>query len=220
MAKFEVTVQRTSSWAALGAMGVIAVAVVTVSGSAESPPNHGSTVATLKVVRTMRSVTVSPTKTMFSHCSGGHAPFRSTPKAMGYPNGRCVVGKPGAKWPITIRNGVRAAIFVQSSNAEPSDGGIAWRPCNLGPHPALRCNGPDELPGPNQFVVENFSNDGQNSTGLGGRRHCDAEFSQLGGCLALSGQLQREGINLIGPSTPIDTSRTWTITITWTAAPP
>ncbi len=111
-------------------------------------------------------------------------------------------------------------MLVQSSSAIPSDGGIGWQLCNLGSHPTVRCDGPDGLPGSNQFVVENFSNAGQNNTGLTFNRHCDAEFSPAGGCLALSGQLQREGIELIGPSTPNDTSQTWSVTITWTAVPP
>jgi hypothetical protein len=214
-----ITVRRPTSWAALAAMGVVGVGAVALTGRASNSPSGASTVATLKVVTTLRSVTVSPAKTTFAHCTGGHDPFHSTPRAMGYPNGRCSVGKAGTIWPITIRNGVRADMFVQSSSAIPSDGLSSWQLCNLGSHPAVRCTGPDGLPGPDQFVVENFSSAGQSTTGLTLRGHCDAQFSPAGGCLALSGQLQREGIELIGPSIPDDTSRTWTVTITWTAMP-
>jgi hypothetical protein len=165
-------------------------------------------------------VTVSPAKTTFSDCSGGHYPFASTPSAMGYPHASCLVGRPGTTWPITIKNGVRAKILVRSSSAIPANGGTPWQLCNLGPHPVVPCKGRAGLPGRDQFVVENFSNDGQNNSGLTSTRHCDTEFGPAGACLAQSGQSQHEGVELVGPSTPDDTSRTWTVIITWTAVPP
>ena len=220
MAKVEVTVRRPTSLAAFAGMGVIAILAVAATNSARSSPGRGSTVATLKVVTTLRSVTVSPAKTTFTDCSGGHYPFASTSKAMGYPHASCSIGKPGKTWPITITNGVRARILVRSSSAIPADGGTPWQLCNLGPHPVVPCEGRAGLPGLDQFVVENFSNHGKNTAGLTSRRHCDTEFDPVGACLALSGQSQREGVELIGPSTPDDTSLTWTVTITWTAVPP
>jgi hypothetical protein len=109
---------------------------------------------------------------------------------------------------------------VQSSRAIPADGGTAWQLCNLGAHPAVPCKGRRRLPGRDQFVVENFSDQGKNTAGLTNSRLCDTQFNGVGGCLAQSGQSQQEGLVLIGPSTPDDTSRTWTVTITWTAVPP
>ncbi len=67
--------------------------------------------------------------------------------------------------------------------------------------------------------MKNFSRFGQNSTGLTDAKACDAEFSSAGSCLALTGQSQHEGIALIGPSTPDDSSTLWTITIIWIAVP-
>jgi len=68
--------------------------------------------------------------------------------------------------------------------------------------------------------LANFSRVGQKNTGLTSINACDAEFNQTGGCPALTGQSQREGIELIGPAKPDDTSTLWKIQITWIAVPP
>jgi hypothetical protein len=68
--------------------------------------------------------------------------------------------------------------------------------------------------------LQNFSPSGLNAQGVTANGGCDVEFTSFGSCLALSGQIQREGIRLIGPSRPDDHARTWHVTITWVPAPP
>jgi hypothetical protein len=226
---YTVRVRPNSGWAIL--TGMIAVGVVAIVGFRsvpQSPANSGSTTATLQVVPTMRSVTVSPVATKFARCSGGKRPSRSTRTALGFPNGRCSVGVLKKLFPIKITNGRRAKIFVKTSFAMPADGQTEWRPCNLGPHPVFACKGPPGQPGRNQFVVENFSLWARNATGLTAQSlkkltssasGCDAEFGPSGDCMASTGQSEREGILLIGPSASRDSSTTWTVTITWMATP-
>jgi hypothetical protein len=218
---YRVSVRRyTAGWAILAAIIVIGVVGAGFGASTEAPPGSGSTTATLKVVATMRYVTVSPAKTAFADCKfGGHV-FPSTHAALGYPHGRCWVGTPGAKWPITIKNGPQANILVQGSNAVPSDGGTEWLLCNRGANPAVACTGPGGLPGEDQFILENFSQAGQKHSGLTNTSTCDAAFNPAGGCPASTGDSQREGLELIGPSQPDDTSTLWKIQITWIAVPP
>ncbi|HEX5189726.1 MAG TPA: hypothetical protein VFW16_09305 [Streptosporangiaceae bacterium] len=219
-----------SGWTIL--VGLVAVAVVAVVGFRsvpQGPAGSSSTIATLRVVPTLRTVTVSPGTTTFARCHGGKRPLRSTRTALGYPNGRCSIGSRKQKvFPIKITNGKQAKILVRTSFAVPSDGGTEWRPCNLGPHPVFACRGSSGLPGRDQFVMENFSLSAQNPVGLTAQSFrklstltsgCDAEFGPSGDCLASTGQSEREGILLIGPSSSRDNSTTWTVTITWIAMP-
>jgi len=221
MADLNVTIRRYTNSTFLGLLAIAGVAVIIVTNHpAKSAEGSGSTTAKLNVVVTMRSVTVSPSKTVFTSCHGGAAPFRSTRKALGYPNGICLIGNPGSRWPIVITNGVRADVDVQSTVAMPKDGGTPWQLCNPVVRPAVACHGNGAAPGFNQFAVQNFSSSGLNLRGLTVKQSCDVEFNSFGSCLALSGERQREGIRLIGPSRPGDNSRTWHVTITWTAVPP
>ena len=211
---------RRSHWLLLA---VLVVLVVLALGALRRPSSvaGNSTTASLSVVPTTLSVTVSPGTTKFGNCSGGGAPA-STPTALGYPNGRCSVGMPGAagSFPITISNKGKAAdIYVNGSNAVPSDNGTHWRLCNQGAHPAVACTGPAGLPGADQYVAENFASGGQNPNGLTDAPACDDEFVSPG-CSATTGQSQSEGIELIGPTQSADTSTSWTVTITWTAVAP
>jgi hypothetical protein len=220
---YRITVRRDTAagWTILALMIIIGVVGAGFGASAQPPPGSGSTTATLKVVPTMRYVTVSPAKTTFADCTGGTAPFPSTHAALGYPNGSCSVGKPRATWPITIKNGPQANIYVQSSNAVPSDGGTQWVLCNVGGRSTVACNGRGGRPGKDQFVVENFSQVRQKLSELTNANNvCDTEFNSSRGCPALTGQSQREGIVLIGPSKSDDTSTFWKIKITWIAVPP
>jgi hypothetical protein len=220
---YRITVRRDTAagWTILALIIIVGVVGAGFGASAQAPPGSGSTTATLKVVPTMRYVNVSPAKTTFADCMGGTAPFPSTHTALGYPNGSCSVGKPGAIWPVTIKNGPQADIYVQSSNAVPADGGTQWLLCNRREHPADACTGRRGRPGIDQFVVENFSQGRKKLTQLTNASNvCDARFNSSGGCPALTGQSQREGIVLIGPSKPDDTSTLWKIKITWIAVPP
>lgn len=221
MPDYKVTVRRsTAGWTIVVLMIIIGVVAAGFGTPAQAPPGSAGTTATLKVVPTMRYVTVSPAKTTFDRCRYGQAPFHSKPTALGYPHSHCWVGEPNAKWPITIKNGPRADILVQASNAVPSDGGNQWRLCKIGGDSAVACDGHHGLPGKDQFVVTDFSSTGRHRTELTGTYVCDTEFNSSGGCLALTGQSQREGLELIGPSTPDDNSTSWKVTITWIAVAP
>jgi hypothetical protein len=68
-------------------------------------------------------------------------------------------------------------------------------------------------------MVKNFGSDTNSSTGLTGTLICDQEFSS-GGCSATQGQSEKEGIELIGPESSGSTATSWTVTVTWAAAPP
>jgi len=45
---------------------------------------------------------------------------------------------------------------------------------------------------------------------------CDIEFA-AGGCGAVTGDAQQEGIEITGPELSSDTSTSWTVAIRWTA---
>lgn len=221
MPSLNVTVRRYTNSTFLGLLAIAAVGVIIATNHPAKPSEQsGSTTATLKVVATMRSVTVSPSKTIFARCYGGHAPFKSTRTALGYPNGVCQIGSQGSRWPIVITNGIRAAVHIESTVATPADGGTPWQLCNPGMHAGVKCRGPGGKPGFDQFVLQNFSSSGLNAQGVTASGRCDIAFNSAGSCLALSGQIQHEGIRLIGPSTPGDNATTWHITITWVPAPP
>ena len=211
--------------------GVLALAaLIGLAGcgtAAASPPSNGraaSIAVSLKVVPTIRSVTVSPAKASFADCRGGLASLNtaSTPGALGYPNGQCWLGKPGTTFPITITNsGIASYIYVNGSNAVPSDGGNQWGLCNPGDHATVACSsGKGNLPGQNQYVVANFSpNRGLVSAGLTNTPTCDTGFGLGNSCWTTYGQSQREGLDLTGPSIMDDSSTSWTVTITWTPVP-
>lgn len=178
---------------------------------------------------TVRSVSVSPSKASFGNCSGGNPnnDTASTADALGYPNGRCWVGQPAegqnaGSFPITITNtGIASYIDVNGANAVPSDAGTEWGLCNLGPKAAIGCKGRKGRPAMDQYVLVNFAPGGKsNSSGLTGSLTCDDDFGTAGGCRTEQGDAQQEGVKLVGPGRPDDTSTSWTVTITWTAVPP
>lgn len=198
---------------------VIVVVVAQIQSKAQTPTGGASTTTNLMIVPTMRSMTVSTDASDFTNCKHGVVPRQSTNAALGFPYGHCYVGKQGKTYPITIKNGLPARILVGSSNAVPSDGGTQWIPCLRGAHHVFACAGPDQQPGRHQFVVQNFSSYAQNNEGLSRLMLCDGEFGPSGDCIATTGQVQKEGVVLIGPSKPDNNSTTWTVTITWMAAP-
>jgi hypothetical protein len=196
-----------------------------------SPPagaGHAASVnLSLTTVPTIRSVTVSPTKAGFGACSGGKAlaNTQSTSTRLGFPNGRCWVGSPGVTFPITITNtGIASQVDVNGASAVPSDeatdDGIEWSLCNVGGNPFVACSGRNNnLPGRDQYLVENFGPDGENHSGITDNPRCDHEFDPHGRCWAMQGSSQTEGIELTGPYQSTDNSTRWTITITWTPVP-
>lgn len=194
----------------------------------QDPPafgGSGSINAHLKVVPTIRSVTVSPGSVTFGHCTGGTGNTSSTNTQMGYPNGICSVGTSGANasFPITITyTGLPGQVFVNGSSAVPADNGTNWSLCNPGGQPA--CGGGQGEPGQDQYTVRTFAEQVANTAVLTGSLACDSEFDPGGGCTAtpavFKNQSQSEGIQLTGPKTWDDHSTSWSVTIIWTAASP
>jgi hypothetical protein len=209
--------------AILAAAGLAAACSTTPTSSAPGTPGGSSSISiSLKTVPTLVSVTVSPSTARFGGCSGGNRSVNtaSTSGALGFPNGQCWLGKAGSggSYPITITNtGVAAKIFVNGGNAVPSDGGTQWGLCNLGSNPAVACaNGSGKMPGNNQYLLQNFAAGGENTAGLTNNSVCDPEFA-AGGCAAVTGDAQQEGIKITGPELSSDTATSWTVTIKWTA---
>jgi len=206
---------------------ILAGSVVAGCGLTGAPPNAGQSASvnlSLTTVPTVRSVTVSPASVTFGNCTGGLASqnTHSTAGKLGFPNGHCLVGlvNPGF-YPITVTNtGIASAIYVNGSSANPFDDGNQWSLCNQDGDGAEKCKRDDgRLPGPDQYMVENFSAVGEQKAGIRGTPSCDLEFGASGNCLAVQGASQGEGIELIGPFFSTDTSTKWTMTITWTPVP-
>jgi len=220
---YRITVrQDTAGWTIVALMLIIGVvAYVALRGSAQASAGGASRTANLKVVPTMRYVTVSPAETKFTRCKFGppRSPFRSTSTALGYPNGRCWIGKLGSAWPVKIKRDPQSEVLVWGYDAVPADGGTQWRLCNRGADPAVTCKRANNLPGRDQFFVENFWAGGQHPTGLTDAQLCAATLTSSGGCVLTMGQSQSEGIKVIGPSGPDDNSTLWRIKIAWIAVP-
>ena len=183
----------------------------------------GSLSVSLTTVPTIRSVTISPGRASFAHCTGGDggANTRSTSGRLGFPNGRCWVGSNvSGSYPITVENtGIGSNIDVSGSSADPLDGGDSWILCSTGGHGAVSCTGDANKPGPDQYQVLNFSTWGSRNGGISGIPRCDRVFGPGGSCWAVQGRVVTEGLELIGPQWSSDTSTKWTVTITWTPVP-
>jgi len=198
-------------------LGLILVFLLFTNRPAPAASNGASIAISLKTVPTIRSITVSPSTTSFSNCTGGDSSLdtASTSTELGYPNGHCWDGNPGGSFPIKIKySGPPGKVYVSGSNAVPATGSPQWSLCN----PAAACTGPEGQPGANQYMVKNFGTGRNISTGLTGTLACDEEFGAQG-CSATPGQSQTEGVELIGPESSGNTSPSWTITITWAAGP-
>lgn len=204
----------------------------TPNGDGQAAPvagGSGSTTAHLKVVPTIRSVTVSPGSVTFGDCSGGSGFTNSTQNALGYPNGSCTVGAIGVNetFPITVTyNGIPGSVYVNSSAAIPADNGSGWTLCTPPGSPANQtsCTGTQGLPGDDQYMVMNFAQAVENAGVLTTAPACDKEFNSHGGCAAtpeeFQSQAQHEGLLLTGPTSWDDHSTSWTVTVTWTAVGP
>lgn len=189
----------------------------------------GTTTAHLKVVPTIRSVTVSPGTVTFGNCTGGSGYTNSTSNTLGYPNGSCTVGAIGVneQFPITVTyTGIPGSVDVSGSDAVPADSGTEWTLCSPpgSPHGQNACAGAQGLPGDDQYMVMNFAEAVQNAEVLTVTPACDQEFDSHGGCAAtpqeFQHQVQHEGLLLTGPRAWDDHSTSWTMTVTWTAVGP
>jgi hypothetical protein len=215
-----VRVRRTTAgWVVFVIILLIFVLFVTV-GKSPAAAGHGASINfSLKVVPTLRSVTVSTSTATFGNCTGGsaNADTLSTSTALGYPNGQCMVGTPAVSFPITITyTGPPGSVFVSGSNAFPSDGGTGWSLC---------CTGPGGgLPGADQYLLKNFGQYLNSPTALTGGLVCDQQWGPAG-CSAVPSEpslteSHSEGIELTGPESSADTSTLWTVPVTWMAMLP
>jgi hypothetical protein len=212
--------RRTAGWLVFVIILLIFVLFVTV-GKSPAAAGHGASINfSLKVVPTLRSVTVSTSTATFGNCTGGsaNADTLSTSTALGYPNGQCWVGTPAVSFPITITyTGPPGSVFVAGSNAVPSDGGTGWSLCNT----TATCTGSGGgMPGADQYMLENFGQYTNNKlTALTGGLACDQQWGP-GGCSAAPSESHSEGIKLTGPESSDDTSTLWTVPVTWMAILP
>jgi hypothetical protein len=200
------------------------LAGVTGCGTVAAPLATGQAASinlSLTTVPTIRSVTISPGRASFTDCGYGDPALntKSTASKLGFPNGVCWIGSINkGEFPITITNtGIASYIYVSGSSANPADLGTGWNLCTR--RGFARCNGARRRPGTDQYQVDNFSTFGTLTTGLTGEPRCDQRFGPEGSCWAVEGMWQKEGIELIGPTTSSDTSTKWTMTITWTPVP-
>ena len=200
-------------------VGLLAIVLIAAVSNVKPNPNpSASTNATVNVIASTRSITVSPGEVTFKHCAGGTNDNLSTSTRLGWPHGTCSVGRVQHKGnlPITIKNtGIDAQIQVSASDASPSGSGPKWQLCGGQGDPACTS---DSQPGANQFEAWTTAK-GLNRINLTSQALCDRDFSS-DGCSALRGQSAKEGLDLLGPLIFNSTSTSYTITVTWYAAPP
>jgi hypothetical protein len=190
-------------------------------GSAAAVPQGASGGAsitlTLHTLSDLRETYVSPSAGTFTDCQGGSSVDNTHSKGeyLGYPNGSC-----SFSW-ITIRNaGLPANIDILGSGATPSADVAHWSLCSTGRHATVKCTGPHYRPGIDQYLLQNYNAYlNRNRTGITDNLACDHEFSSSGTCSAPAGAKQREGVDLVGPTSSNDPPLIWTVVITWYAVP-
>jgi hypothetical protein len=211
----------------LGALAASVMALVGVTAAPALAQGSGSGTATINVVPSVLSVTISPTTFTYANCAGGS----STASTLGFPGASCYVGgnpttAAGAAGDVTITNtGAPSQIDVNGANAVPSDSGTPWTLCN-GPGPV--CSQQVE-PGPNQFTENGNGWSGSGPNGISSNPYsntpqCDKAFDyavQGDTCSTPvpSGASTGEQLEILGPESSTDTSNSFTTTITWTAVP-
>jgi hypothetical protein len=207
----------------VGGSGVAGCGII---GAVPKNAGHSESVnLSLTTVPVVRSVTVSvaPGSASFANCGGKTSrDTRSTFGKLGFPNGRCSVGLRNAGvYPITITNtGIASEIFVNGTSAIPTNGGDQWSICNTGGGGPSCTRGDGQLPGTDQYLIENFSPNGEQRAGISATPACDPEFDRFQRCWAGEGGHQSEGIDLIGPWSSTNMYATkWIITVTWTPVP-
>jgi hypothetical protein len=198
------------------------------STSGQDPPafgGSGSVTAHLKVVPTIRSVTVSPGSVDFRDCTDGTGDTASAGDQMGYPNGICWVGNTGSNghFPVTVTyTGLAGNVWVSASGAVSDGNGAGWSLCDPTGKPV--CTGDQNQPGDNQVTVMTFAQDVNSYHMLTSEAKCDTEFGAGGVCTAAPAEFQsltaHEGIRLIGPKASDNSSTSWSVSITWVAEYP
>jgi hypothetical protein len=181
--------------------------------------------AHLKVVPTIRSVTVSPGSVDFGNCTQGTGDTASAGDRLGFPNGICLVGSTGSNghFPVTVTyTGLVGNVWVSASGAAPGSGGGGWSLCVPAGRPA--CTGARNQPGSNQFTIMTFAQDVAYYQMLTGDAKCDTEFGASGVCAVAPAEFQsvtaHEGIRLIGPAASDNSATSWSVSITWVAEYP
>jgi hypothetical protein len=194
-----------SGWFRWRDLGVVSAGVTLLVVALAVPParaaDTGSNQSTVYVPpEPIRSVTVSPvTKTSFD-CLGTIVP-----------EGLCFIGSHTGgtiKGGITVTNGdATSTIEVNGQSAVPSvPAGTPWTLVDL------------SRTGPNEF--EEATQGIASTTRLSTVPRCDSAFGGGGrDCLATPKESQNEGLVIIGPTSSTN-SGIFTITTTWTAAPP
>lgn len=180
---------------------------------------------TFSVSTGIRSLTLSTANLGIDHCNLKDSPTR-TGTTLTLPNGTCITTT------YDITNGPAVShIFVSSGdNAMPTDGGKPWSFCTgnacTGPNSVAR-GGPD--PGADQWYAATTARSTYGAD-LGSTPKCDRAFNPTtpggggqpaGDCLANPGDLTAFPVQiyLMGPATSTDNSGTFTITVTYWAAP-
>ena len=141
--------------------------------------------AHLKVVPTIRSVTVSPGSVNFHNCTQGTGDTASAGDQMGTPTGSAWWATPAPTGSSPWRSPTPACagdVWVSASGAAPDNGGGGWSLCVPTGKPA--CTGASNQPGNNQFTIMTFAQDVAYYQMLTGDRKCDTEFSASGVCTA------------------------------------
>jgi hypothetical protein len=186
-------------------LGAVSVGVILLVMILAVPParaaDSGSNQSTVYVPpEPIRSVTVSPvTETSFD-CLGNIVP-----------EGLCFIGSHTGrtiKGGITVTNGdATSTIEVNGQSAVPSvSAGTPWTLVDL------------SRTGPNEF--EEATQGIASTTRLSTVPRCDSAFVDgARGCVATPKESQNEGLVIIGPTSSTN-SGIFTITTTWTAAPP
>jgi hypothetical protein len=207
---------RNALFSALAVVAAV-ILVAVVGGSQPGKTVHAK--ISIKVIQMFRSVTVSPTSVACGNYEGGNPNNLSTSAALGFPHAKCSVGTLHSKvLPLTVSyNGPLGQVQIESSDAVPDGGGTTWRLC--GPGTSTGCKGQDGRPGIDQFRLQNFAT-------VPGREYlssnfqCDTVFNPGGACTATRGMSQQEGFWFFGPKWTFNHATSYTVTITWLAAPP
>jgi hypothetical protein len=202
------------------AAGITAVVMAAVIGGSGQTGRTAQTKISIKIIQMYRSITVSPSTVTCGNYEGGNIPNPSTATALGFP-GRCSVGKltGTSSLPLTVTySGPPGMVQVKASNAVPDDGGPGWQLCGPG---TSACKGTNGHPGIDQFSLQTFSRESPSPfTDLTRQWKCDTQFNSAGACTATRGLSQHEGALITGPKWTYTHSTTYTVTVTWMAAPP
>ena len=153
----------------------------------------GSVTAHLKVVPTIRSVTVSPGSVNFDNCTGRALATRPRQATRwGTPTGSAgwATPAPDGHFPVTVTyTGLAGNVWVSASGAVPRQRQrqlepVRSRPASP-PAPADR-----NQPGNDQFTIMTFAQDVAYYQMLTGDATCDTEFAASGECTAAPAQFQ------------------------------